>query len=295
MRYFAAIALVSASLWVAGCQDQSQLDSKIAAQNAKIAQLEAEISEKGGPAKEGKDLSGDVAALRARLEKLESDKLDLAKKLSAQEEKLAAANKTIEGLGGEVSAGSADLESQVNAIIAKREEKRREEEKAKRDADREARQKQMQEWIAKAKEAGIDIDPNDPMGSGFRAWQDPVQREKIQKLMVSEFRKQRNERMKLDEATAQKLDVIEDETMKKMTDIQQRRRDGTITREQAQQETQAALSAQDQQVKNTLTEDQYKQYKETVGGMAGGMGGMGGFGGMIPGFGGEGGGGGRGR
>lgn len=135
--------------------------------------------------------------------------------------------------------------------------------------------------MAKAKEAGIDIDPTDPI-SMMRAWQDPAQREKMQKLMMSEFRKQRNANLKLDEATAQKLDVIEDDTMKKMTDINQRRTDGTITREQAQQEMTQAMTDADNQAKGTLTEEQYKGYRESIGGM------MGRGAGMIPGMGGGG-------
>ncbi|MBP9890507.1 MAG: hypothetical protein KBG84_01275 [Planctomycetes bacterium] len=289
-RYLSLAAMLSTTLWVAGCQDSSAQDAKIAALNNKVNELESQMGERqgdGAPAKVS-GVDGDVAALRNRMDALERENADLKKLLSAQDGKFADVNKTLESLGGEVSATSAqqDREAKKKEMVelqAEIEKERRE----KRDAERKA---QMDDWMAKAKEAGIDIDPNDPI-SMMRAWQDPAQREKMQKLMMSEFRKQRNANLKLDEATAQKLDVIEDDTMKKMTDINQRRTDGTITREQAQQEMTQAMTDADNQAKGTLTEEQYKGYRESIGGMmgrgAGMIPGMGG-GGMIPGMGGGG-------
>ncbi len=286
IRYLSLAAMLSTTLWVAGCQDSTAQDAKIAALNNKVNDLEAQLGERpseGAPAKVS-GVDGDVAALRIRMDALERENADLKKLLSAQDGKFADVNKTLESLGGEVSASSAqqDREARKKEMVelqAEIDKERRE----KREADRKA---QMDEWVAKAKEAGIEIDPNDPMGSGMKLWSDPAQREKIQKLMVGEFRKNRNEKLKLDEATAQKLDTIEDDTMKKMQDINTRRQEGTLTREQAQQEMATVMTDADNQTKNTLTEEQYKGYRESIGGMAGQMGGMipGMGGGGMPGF-----------
>lgn len=290
LRYLTLAAMLSTTLLVTGCQDSAAQDAKIAVLNTKVNNLEAQLGDRqdSGPAAKVNGVDGDVAALKNRMDALEKENADLKKQLSAQDGRFADVNKTLESLGGEVSASSAqqDREAKKKEMMelqAEIDKERRE----KRDAERKA---QMDEWMARAKEAGIEIDPNDPMGSGMRAWSDPAQREKIQKLMMSEFRKQRNANLKLDEVTAQKLDAIEDDTMKKVNDINQRRQDGTITREQAQQEMTQAMTDADTQAKNTLTEEQYKGYRESLGGMARGMGGMipGMGGGGMPGFGGGG-------
>lgn len=293
LRYLSLAVLVSSSLWVAGCQDNAAQDAKIAALNKKVNELEAQLNDRPaqGPAAKVSGVSGDVSDLRTRMDLLEKENAELKKQLAGHDTRFADVNKTLESLGGEVSATSAqqDREAKKKEMVelqAEIEKERRE----KRDAERKA---QMDEWIARAKEAGIEIDPNDPWGSGMRAWQDPAQREKLQKMMASEFRKQRNANLKLDEATAQKLDAIEDDTMAKMQDINKRRQEGTITREQAQQEITQTMTDADNQAKNTLTEEQYKAYRESLGGMARGMGGMipGMGGGGMPGFPGGGGGG----
>lgn len=290
LRYLTLAAMLSTTLLVTGCQDSAAQDAKIAALNTKVNNLEAQLGDRqdSGPAAKVNGVDGDVAALKNRMDALEKENADLKMQLSAQDGRFADVNKTLESLGGEVSASSAqqDREAKKKEMMelqAEIDKERRE----KRDAERKA---QMDEWMARAKEAGIEIDPNDPMGSGMRAWSDPAQREKIQKLMMSEFRKQRNANLKLDEVTAQKLDAIEDDTMKKVNDINQRRQDGTLTREQAQQEMTQAMTDADTQAKNTLTEEQYKGYRESLGGMARGMGGMipGMGGGGMPGFGGGG-------
>jgi chromosome segregation ATPase len=290
LRYLTLAALLTTTLWTVGCQDSSAQDAKIAALNNKVNELESQLGDRSGAGSETKvkGIDGDVSDLRNRLDKLDRENADLKKLLADQSSKLDGVNKNIESLGGEVSATGA---SQT------REEKKKEMQELQAEIDKERREKQaadrkaqMDAWAAKAKEAGIEIDPNDPMGSGMKAWSDPVQREKIQKLMMSEFRKSRNEKLKLDEVTAQKLDTIEDDTMTKMQDINKRRQDGTLTREQAQEEMAKTMTDADSQTKNTLTEEQYKGYRESIGGMAGQLGGMmpGGGGGMIPGMGGGG-------
>ena len=291
LRYLALAALLTTTLWTVGCQDSSAQDAKIAALNNKVNELETSMGERsgGGSGATVKGVDGDFASLRNRLDALEKENSDLKKQLAEQNGKLDGVNKSIESLGGEVSATTAPDEAKRRADLRADIEAIRKEDQEKRAAERKA---QMDEWVAKAKEAGIEIDPNDPMGSGMKLWSDPAQREKIQKLMVSEFRKSRNEKLKLDEVTAQKLDSIEDDTMKKMQDINTRRQEGTLTREQAQQEMATVMTEADTQTKGTLTEEQYKGYRESIGGMAGQLGGMmpgmGGGGGMIPGMGGGG-------
>jgi outer membrane murein-binding lipoprotein Lpp len=289
LRYLTLAALLSTTVWVAGCQDSSAQDAKIAALNSKVNELESQMGDRSGTGTEAKvkGTDGDLSDLRNRLDKLDRENADLKKLLADQNSKLSDVNKSIESLGGEVSAsGAAQTREEKKKEMAELQAEIDKERREKQAADRKA---QMDAWVAKAKEAGIEIDPNDPMGSGMKAWQDPVQREKLMNLMKSEFRKSRNEKLKLDEVTAQKLDTIEDDTMTKMQDINKRRTDGTITREQAQTEMAQTMTDADNQTKNTLTEEQYKGYKESVAGMgAGMMGGMGGMGGMIPGMGGGG-------
>lgn len=297
-RYLAASLLLSASLWVAGCQDNSATDGKIAALNAKVAQLESDMAEKGTARGADDHKAGaDIAALRARLEALELEKASLEKKLAAQDEKLKAIspeklaelNKAIEELGGEVAAKAASEEErfkEFQAMAERREKERRE----KQQADMQAR---MADAERIAKENDIPFDASDPMGSMRRIMSDPELRKKAMDVMRTEGRKQRNTNLGLDERAAENLNRIEDETLKKIQDIRTQSREGTLTPEQAQKDIQQTMADQDQQVKAVLTEEQYKKYKENPTGMGGMIPGMGDWGQMIPGMGGGGSGGGR--
>lgn len=297
-RYLAASLLLTASLWVAGCQDNSGTEGKLAALNSKVAQLEADMAEKGSGAVSGDNRSSaEIAALRARLEALELEKAGLEKKLAAQDEKLKAIspeklaelNKAIEELGGEVAAKSASEEErfkEFQAMAERREKERRE----KQQAEMQAR---MADAERIAKENDIPFDANDPMGSMRRIMSDPELRRKAMDVMRTEGRKQRNASLGLDERAAENLNRVEDETLKKIQDIRTQSRQGTITPEQAQKDMQQAMADQDQQVKAILTEEQYKKYKENPTGMGGMIPGMGDWGQMIPGMGGGPNGGGR--
>jgi len=292
-RYLAAALLVTASLWVSGCQDNSGADGKIAALNNKVAQLEADLADQKGPvAKDDTKLASELSALRARLDALETEKSALEKKLTAQDGKLAdvnksisEVNKSIESLGGEVSATSAasDREARKQELKELNAEIRKEE-REKQAADMKTR---MADAERIAKENDIPFDANDPMGSMRKIMSDPALRQKAMEVMRNEGRKQRNTSLGLDERTSTELNRVEDETLKKMADIRQATKDGATTPEQAQKDVEQALADQDQQAKALLTEEQFKKYKESPVGMMPGMGGMiPGMGGMFPGMGG---------
>ncbi|MBX3473102.1 MAG: hypothetical protein KF754_01825 [Planctomycetes bacterium] len=273
-----------------GCQDNSGLERDVASLKQQIAQMREQ------PAEGSKSVSADG----------KFDDTDLRLRLERAEAALATANKKIADLetrpaSGPVAEGAAPapidpaFADAVNKVVKDREDaerKRREEERARQNAERTAEMDRI------AKENGIEFDPNDVRGSIQKIMANPEQRAKAMQVMRAEADKRRFAGVGLDERQIEQVKAIESSAREKMMETMRTARESGATQEEIAQQMQQAGKDQEAELKKVMTDEQYKKYQEN-GGAMGGMipGGMEGLGGLIPGMGGFGGGGmpGRGR
>jgi len=267
-------------LGVLGCQDNSAMERDVAALKQQVAQL--------------RDMPQDTKDAPAGAQKFDDTELRL--RLERAELALTAANKKITELEGRPAAptveGSAPVPTDpafaeaVNKVVKEKadaDRKIREEERAKRDAERTAEMDRI------AKENGIEFDPNDVRGSIQKIMANPEQRAKAMQVMRAEADKRRFANVGLDERQIEQVKAIETAGRDKMMETMRAARESGATQEEIGEQMAQAGKDQEAELKKVMTEDQYKKYQEN-GGAMGGMipGGMGGLGGLIPGMGGGG-------
>lgn len=154
-----------------------------------------------------------------------------------------------------------------------------------RDTERRREQtERMAEMTRIAREAGLEIDPNDMEGSVRRIMRDPEQRAKAMQVMRTEIDKRRFERLGFDERKTAEVKRIESDTLTRIQEITQRGRETGASNEQIRSEVDQARKDAEGELKTTLTEEEFKRYQESLPGMLPGMiPGMGDWGGMFPG------------
>ncbi|MBX3461344.1 MAG: hypothetical protein KF696_15475 [Planctomycetes bacterium] len=267
-RLLLALILAAPAIALFGCQDASlkgdvaMLQQQVAALRDDNEQLRNSMTQRGPDGTTG---NSDVNAMAVRLERAELE-LKNAKAKLAELEARPAAVVAAPGEGGEASATKEVMKAQVDEILRERDEARRLE-----------REKRQQEQMARAaelaKENGIDFDPADPRGSIQRIMANPEQRAKAMQVMQQEMTKRRLEPLGLDERQTQEVLRIEGDTRNKIRETMNNARASGASQEEIAQQVDNIRKDQEDQLKRTMTPEQYEQYQQSGAGM----------GGMIPG------------
>lgn len=267
-RLLLALAIAAPAVAVFGCQDDSvkgdvaMLQQQVAALRDDNEQLRNSMHQRTS---EGATEGADVNAMAVRLERAELDLKAAKAKIAELEARPAAAPKA-EGAAKVDTGDKEAMKATVDEILRERDEARRAE-----------REKQRAEQMARAaelaKENGIDFDPNDPQGSIRRIMSNPEQRAKAMQVMQQEMTKRRLAPLGLDERQTEEVLRIEGETRNKIRETMNNARASGASQEEIAQQVDTIRKDQEDQLKRTMTPEQYEQYEKSGAGM----------GGMIPG------------
>ncbi|MBK8206448.1 MAG: hypothetical protein IPK87_06565 [Planctomycetes bacterium] len=267
-RILLALLLASPAVALIGCQDAS-LKGDVAMLQQQVSAMREDNEQLRNSLANRKDATGqpvgDLATLQARLEQTESSLAAANKKIADLEARPATVVAKAEG-EGEPAKASDEFKAQVEQVLKERDDARRAE-----------RDKQRQEQLARAaelaKENGIDFDPADPQGSIRRIMSNPEQRAKAMQVMQQEMTKRRLEPLGLDERQTEEVLRIEKESRDKIRETMTNARTSGASQEEIAQQVEAVRKDQEDQLKRTMTPEQYEQYEKSGAGM----------GGMIPG------------
>lgn len=266
MKRFAAGLLLLLPL--AGCQDNASLEREVSSLKIQMAELKSAGDIPAEQTAQPAVLPSDVDGLRLRLERAEGE--------------LSAARKRIEQLEARPDVpppaavdGKTDDQAQSEAAYKSYLEfearKRAEDEAARKKAEAE----RYATWEQMAKENGIDFDANDPEGSIRRIMRNPEQRAKAMELYRAEQDKRRFANVGLDERQIEQVKKIETEGRDKYMQALQGAVAGGGGREEVAKQMEQINKDQEAELKQVMTEEQYKKYQENGGALAGMMGGLG--------------------
>jgi hypothetical protein len=285
--------LLGSALALSGCRDDSDVRADLARLQQQVATLQDEntrLNEELARAAAEKAEPVDLTELMRRMDRAEERWRESERKLAAQAEKKDPASDT-EAVVEEKDPAKDDAYAKFKAMQERLDEEREAERQAQR-VDRQAeRQEQMQEFARRAKEAGLDFDPENPRQSGIQIWMDPAKREKAMKVAVDMFQDRRLDPLKLDERQKGEVLRIEAETRKKVKEITAAGRESGATPEDIAKQVDTARKDTEAELQRTMTEQQYEEYKKSAAEgalMPGTVEELGGMipPGMIPGFGG---------
>ncbi len=265
MRYLVPLLmLVGATLALSGCRDDSEVRADLARLQQQVGALQDEntrLNEELARAAAEKTEPVDLTELTRRLDRAEERWREAERKLAAQAEKKDVAK---EDAVVEEKAPDEDTYAKFKAMQERYDEEQQAEREARR-VDRQAeRQEQMAEFARRAKEAGLDFDPENPRQSGMQIWMDPVKREKAMKVAVDMFHDRRLDPLKLDERQKSEVLRIEAETRKKVKDITAAGRESGATPEEIAKQVDTARKDTEAELQRTMTEQQYEEYKKTA-------------------------------
>jgi hypothetical protein len=272
MNRLATLLLAVPILLLAGCHDNSGTEREIAQLKLDIAQLRDAQPQEALKAAPVTDNRADN--LQIQLDRVQGDLAEANKKIAALEARPAVdASPTAEK-------PQADPDAEYKNFLAL---------DARRRADADAERKKAEEtrnaeWARIAKENGIDFDPNYVQGSIRKIMRNPAQMQKAMQAMRAEADKRRFADTGLDEQQIERVKGIESDTRQKVTEaMRAARRDGTPADQVAQQVEQLNKD-QESELKNVMTDEQFKKYMDN-GGPAAGM--IPDLGELIPGMGGR--------
>jgi hypothetical protein len=297
MRYLVAVLmLVGSALALSGCRDDSEVRADLARLQQQVAALQDEntrLNEELARTAAEKAEPADLTELMRRMDRADERLLEAERKLAAQAEKKDPAPDT-EAVVEERDPATEDAYAKFKAMQERYDEEQEAERQARR-IDRQAeRREQMQEFARRAKEAGLDFDPENPRQSGMQIWLDPAKREKAVKVAVDMFQDRRLDPLKLDDQQKSEVLRIEAATRKKVKEITAAGRESGASPEEIAKQVDTARNDTEAELQRTMTEQQYEEYKKSAAEGAllpGTVEELGGMipPGMIPGFGGPGG------
>jgi len=269
-------ALMSVGI-LAGCQDNSSLEREVSALRVEVAALRAATEREPQPVAAPAGSDSQAAALRVRLDRVESDLADARRKLAKIE---AGPSVTEETPAEDTPAPAADKEAAYKSYLEFEARRRaeQEEERRKREAERNA------EWARIATEYGIDFDPGDVQGSIRRIMRNPEQMQKAMQAVRAEADKRRFAGTGLDEHQVERVKKIEADTRAKLAETMREARQNSTPADEVSRQVEQVNKDQENELKSVMTEEQYKKYLENGGPAAGMI--PGGLGDLIPGWGG---------
>jgi len=264
--------LAAPVLALAACHDNSGTEREIAQLKLEIAQLrDAQPPEtpKAAPASDNR-----ADGLQLQLDAMQGELAEARKKIAALEAAPAP------GASTEAPKAEADPDAEYKKFLAL---------DARRRADAEAERKKAEEtrnaeWARIAKENGIDFDPNDVQGSIRKIMRNPAQMQKAMQAMRAEADKRRFANTGLDEQQIERVKGIESDTRQKVSEAMRTARQNGTPADQVAQQVEQLNKDQESELKNVMTDEQYKKYMEN-GGPAAGM--IPDLGELIPGMGGR--------